>query len=68
MHHYGLKSREEFEEKMQRGNGMNDPKDEAFWDEQESQAREQCLEMAAYEPLMLPGRQVRALWFDTTLA
>lgn len=50
IHHYGLKSREEFEEKMQRGNGMNDPKGEAFWEEQESQAREDCFEMAQYEP------------------
>lgn len=35
---------------MQRGNGMNDPKGEQFWIEQEGQAREDCFEMAQYEP------------------
>ena len=50
MHHYGLKSRQEFEEKMQRGNGMNDPKGEDLRREQEEAAREDCFEMAQYEP------------------
>lgn len=50
IHHYGLKSREEFEEKMRRGNAMNDAKRDKFWEEQEAWPREECLEMAEYEP------------------
>ena len=50
LHHYSLKSREEFEAKMIRGNGMDDPKGEMFWEREHSYEQEDCLEMAQYEP------------------
>ncbi|KAL2069136.1 hypothetical protein VTL71DRAFT_15474 [Oculimacula yallundae] len=51
LHHYAVKSRDEFEAKMTRGNGMTDPKGEAFWEEIEyGNPHVNCSEMAAYEP------------------
>ncbi|RDW59009.1 hypothetical protein BP5796_11933 [Coleophoma crateriformis] len=50
LHHYALKSREEYEEKMSRGNGMTDPKGEAFWDRIETMAHVSCPEMSMYHP------------------
>jgi hypothetical protein len=50
LHHYAVKSREEFEEKMLRSNGMSDPKSEGFWDHVENQIpQEECREMAQYD-------------------
>lgn len=51
VHHYAVKSREEYEQKMMRGNGMSDPKGEEFWEEMENGLPHvNCSEMAAYEP------------------
>lgn len=51
LHHYAVKSREEFEAKLLRGNGMTDPKGEWFWDEIEVETPHvNCSEMAMYEP------------------
>ncbi len=50
LHHYSLKSKEEFEEKMHRGNAMNDPKKESFWEVEEAMEQLDCFEMAEYEP------------------
>ncbi|KAK0112895.1 hypothetical protein ONS95_014614 [Cadophora gregata] len=51
LHHYAVKSRQEFEAKMERGNGMTDPKGESFWNEIENgNPHVNCSEMAAYEP------------------
>jgi hypothetical protein len=45
------KSREEFEAKMHRGNGMSDSKDESTWDYFETVARHiNCTEMVKYNP------------------
>ncbi|KAE8450315.1 hypothetical protein EG329_006743 [Mollisiaceae sp. DMI_Dod_QoI] len=51
LHHYAVKSREEYVEKMNRGNGMTDPKREAFWLEIENETPHvNCTEMRAYSP------------------
>lgn len=51
LHHYLVKSREEYEEKMHRGNGMTDPKGESFWHIIESERDHyNCTEMATYDP------------------
>lgn len=51
LHHYCVKSREEFEAKMLRGNGMTDPKSESLWTKFEySIPHEECTEMVVYEP------------------
>ncbi|TVY29887.1 hypothetical protein LHYA1_G001726 [Lachnellula hyalina] len=51
LHHYAGKSRQEFEEKMLRGNAMDDPKTEAFWYSVEHELPQvPCLEMAKYDP------------------
>jgi hypothetical protein len=51
LHHYAVKSREEFEEKLHRGNGMTDPKKEDFWTAIEfKRPHVPCPEMAKYEP------------------
>lgn len=51
LHHYVVKSREEYVEKMGRGNAMDDPKGEAFWDAVENRyPKEECREMARYDP------------------
>ncbi|TVY20321.1 hypothetical protein LARI1_G002097 [Lachnellula arida] len=51
LHHYAGKSREEYEEKMLRGNAMDDPKTEAFWNSLEhDQPHVPCPEMAKYNP------------------
>lgn len=51
LHHYAGKSREEYEEKMLRGNAMDDPKTEAFWNSLEhDQPQVPCPEMAKYDP------------------
>ena len=50
LHHYALKSREESQEKCDRGNAMDDPKDWTFWDSVEGMAGVECLSMAEYDP------------------
>lgn len=51
LHHYAGKSREEYEEKMLRGNAMDDPKGEAFWNSLEhGLPLVSCPEMAKYDP------------------
>lgn len=51
LHHYVIKSRQEFEEKMLRGNGMTQPKDEGLWDEFENKVPHvECREMVGYRP------------------
>lgn len=50
LHHYGVKSKQEFEEKMNRGNGMDDPKKMKQWERIHSLPNEPCYEMAKYEP------------------
>jgi hypothetical protein len=51
LHHYAGKSREEYEQKMLRGNGKDDPKGEAFWNSLEYLLQHvNCTEMAKYDP------------------
>ncbi|EHL03747.1 hypothetical protein M7I_0148 [Glarea lozoyensis 74030] len=51
LHHYAVKSRQEYEEKMGRGNAMDDPKGEFFWDSVEHRLpKVSCPEMAQYRP------------------
>jgi hypothetical protein len=50
LHHYALKSRQEYQEKIDRSNAMDAPKGWSFWDQVESQAGIPCDEMAYYEP------------------
>ncbi|KAJ3020811.1 hypothetical protein HKX48_000192, partial [Thoreauomyces humboldtii] len=50
VHHYICKSREEFEEKMRRGNGMDEPKTESIWVAIESANTVHCDSMARYNP------------------
>lgn len=51
LHHYGIKSREEFEDKMHRGNAMDDPRGESYWETMENVYHHvDCPEMAKYDP------------------
>jgi hypothetical protein len=50
LHHYAVKSRQEYEEKMHRSNGMSEPKNEGFWDHMEMTPTVVCNEMAKYNP------------------
>jgi len=51
LHHYAVKSRGEYEEKIQRGNGMTEPKGEQFWNHVETEIEHvDCREMALYDP------------------
>jgi hypothetical protein len=50
LHHYAVKSRQEYVEKMQRSNAMDQPKPWSFWDEVEAQGGVPCPQMAMYEP------------------
>lgn len=50
LHHYALKSREEYQQKIDRGNAMSTPKDWAFWDSVEGMAGIECLSMSEYYP------------------
>ncbi len=45
LHHYMVKSRQEFEEKMNRSIGMADARDWAFWDSVENAPSYPCTEM-----------------------
>lgn len=50
LHHYAVKSKEEYEEKILRSNGMSDPKNEVFWNHVENLPHLECKEMAQYDP------------------
>lgn len=51
LHHYAGKSREEYEAKMLRGNAMDDPKGEYFWNSLEHYLPHvNCTAMAKYNP------------------
>lgn len=51
LHHYAVKSKEEYEAKMARGNGMSQPKSLAFWRSVEDEMPHvNCTEMVAYQP------------------
>lgn len=50
LHHYVVKSKEEYEEKVARGNGMDDPKAWDFWDYILSTPKTPCFSLADYTP------------------
>jgi hypothetical protein len=51
LHHYAGKSREEYEAKMLRGNAMDDPKGEFFWNSLEHYLPHvECTSMTKYDP------------------
>lgn len=50
IHHYAIKSREEFEEKMKRSNAMGQAKGWDYWDHLEGLPQLECKEMSVYEP------------------
>jgi hypothetical protein len=50
LHHYALKSREEYEEKINRSNAMDDAKGWEFWNSVEGMGGVTCPSMATYEP------------------
>ncbi|KFY34957.1 hypothetical protein V494_06332 [Pseudogymnoascus sp. VKM F-4513 (FW-928)] len=50
LHHFASKSREQFEAKISRGNGMGDPKGWEWWNHTESLPDYKCEEMTKYDP------------------
>ncbi|KFY00794.1 hypothetical protein V490_01197 [Pseudogymnoascus sp. VKM F-3557] len=50
LHHYATRSRQEYEEKISRGNGMGDPKGWNWWKHVEAIKTDECMEMALLEP------------------
>lgn len=51
LHHYAVKSKAEYDEKVHRGNGMTDPKGDGFWNAIENERpHENCTQMVAYNP------------------
>ncbi|OBT54615.1 hypothetical protein VE04_06352 [Pseudogymnoascus sp. 24MN13] len=50
LHHYATRSREEYEAKISRGNGMGDPKGWDWWKHVEAIRTDECLELAVLEP------------------
>ena len=50
LHHYAIKSKEEYAKKIDRGNGMGDPKGWAWFEEMMTVPSATCLSMAVYEP------------------
>jgi hypothetical protein len=50
LHHYAIKSRQEFEEKMKRSNAMGQAKGWDYWDHLEGLPQLECKEMTMYEP------------------
>ncbi|KAJ3167183.1 hypothetical protein HDU88_002520 [Geranomyces variabilis] len=50
LHHYAVNSREQYEEKIQRGNGMGQPKNNEFWEHVEGLLGHKCDSMAQYNP------------------
>lgn len=49
IHHYAVKSKAEYEEKVDRGNAMDQPKDWVFWHHIAEIPHVPCLEMTLYE-------------------
>ncbi|KFY97580.1 hypothetical protein V498_02002 [Pseudogymnoascus sp. VKM F-4517 (FW-2822)] len=50
LHHYATRSKEEYEAKISRGNGMGDPKGWKWWTFVEAIKTNECMEMAVLEP------------------
>ncbi|CZR51555.1 uncharacterized protein PAC_01432 [Phialocephala subalpina] len=51
IHHYAIRSEEEFEEKLHRGNGMTEPQSKVFWEKVEYEMEKvNCTEMVDYDP------------------
>lgn len=50
LHHYAIKSREEYARKIDRGNGMGDPKGWDWFKEMATKPAKECLEMTVFEP------------------
>ncbi|KAI8824419.1 uncharacterized protein EV422DRAFT_485841, partial [Fimicolochytrium jonesii] len=50
LHHYVVKSKAEYAAKVQRGNGMDQPKGWDFWDHVEKMPSVDCMSMAHYSP------------------
>ncbi|KAI4087763.1 MAG: hypothetical protein LQ344_006582 [Seirophora lacunosa] len=50
LHHYGVKSKEQYMEKVQRGNAMDQPKSMQWWDHIRDMNHTACPELALYEP------------------
>ncbi|ELR02962.1 hypothetical protein VC83_00235 [Pseudogymnoascus destructans] len=50
LHHYATRSREEYEAKISRGNGMGDPKGWDWWNHVEAIRTDECLELAVLDP------------------
>ncbi|KAF8859396.1 hypothetical protein BDZ45DRAFT_589913 [Acephala macrosclerotiorum] len=51
LHHYAIKSLEEFEEKLHRGNGMTDPQSRGVWEKVEYEMdKVNCTEIVNYDP------------------
>lgn len=50
LHHYATRSKKEYEEKINRGNGMGDPKGWNWWKHVEKIPTWECTELAALEP------------------
>ncbi|KAI5481825.1 hypothetical protein MNV49_000102 [Pseudohyphozyma bogoriensis] len=50
LHHYAVKSWEEYEQKMRRGSGMDNHKGMAFWDRVEGSVSHVCDSLARYTP------------------
>lgn len=50
LHHYAIKSRQEFQEKMKRSNAMGQAKGWDYWDHLEGLPQQECKEMTIYEP------------------
>ena len=50
LHHYAVRSREEYEAKMNRSNAMGDAKGMEFWDHVRDIPHVECPEMAKYDP------------------
>jgi hypothetical protein len=50
IHHYEIKSRAEFAEKLARGNALDDPRGWSLWDNLENMEHVNCTSMAKYNP------------------
>ena len=50
LHHYAIKSREEFQETMKRSNAMGQAKGWDYWDHLEGVPQQECKEMSRYKP------------------
>ena len=50
LHHYAIKSYQEYEEKLNRSNAMDQPKGWNFWDRVEKAGGFECNSMAEYDP------------------